>query len=60
MSEAPSGPTRDESRADASARRGRRVAEGAFLLVAAWFGISSTWQITKSALFDPPQPQSHP
>jgi len=37
-----------------SARRGRRIAEGAFFLVAAWFAISSTWQITKSALIDPP------
>lgn len=37
-----------------SARRGRRVAEGAFLVIAAWFAISSTWQITQSALFAPP------
>lgn len=37
-----------------NARLGQRVAEGAFLLLAAWFAVSSTWQITKSALIDPP------
>ena len=43
-----------ETAQDPASVRGRRIAQGVFLVVAAWFAISSTWQITKSALIDPP------